>query len=261
MNNATALLINAATLAPQEALFAYKEWKNVQIFEKVEGVDFLLLPMVYKNIGNYLDDDWTPRIRGIYKLAWIDQQNRIKTEKDLADIPSYFVWREHAHQGFFTHSDLLAQGSLKNALAPFLGGAMHVSYAKQLWHWRTRGWVQVQDSVRVFRESSEIQLLHRLFGSTNSTIWLARSLKELREIAEWHALFQHAACLGLRLRLYHIISSAMHVGLLPNRELPSIFSGLDELRFQQYQTAARFKRLYISGNIGLRQLVPASKSL
>jgi hypothetical protein len=255
MNGTTALLLQAATLAPEPAFAAYQAWKQQQNFDVVSPIDLQILPRVYQNLSDLLDDDLAPRLRGIYRRAWMEQQRRITAEAALPPLPKDFVWRSHAEDDLMSTSDMLAAGSLADALAPFQTATFPGSRTKRLWHWRTQGWVQLPGTLRIFRESPESPLLHHLLGSARPVLWLARTLQDLRQVADWQHIFDEAAAYGLRRRLYHAVDWAMQSGLLEPQPLPQGFSRLDHLRFERLHTPARPKGIALAAAVGLHRMM------
>ncbi len=86
-NSSQELLLKAALLEKDAALPAWKKWrKNVDFELDVDHGSFRLLPLAYHNLNSfgYSDDLVVGRLKGIYRRAWIENQQLFyKTAKVL----------------------------------------------------------------------------------------------------------------------------------------------------------------------------------
>lgn len=89
-NSSQELLLKAALMDKNIALPAWKEWrKNVDFELDVDHGSFRLLPLTYKNLSSfgYSDDLVSGRLKGIYRQAWIkNQQLFYKTAEVLETL-------------------------------------------------------------------------------------------------------------------------------------------------------------------------------
>lgn len=86
-NSSQELLLKAALMQKDVALPSWKEWRRTVDFElDVDHGSFRLLPLAYHNLNSfgYSDDLIVGRLKGIYRRAWIkNQQLFFKTAKVL----------------------------------------------------------------------------------------------------------------------------------------------------------------------------------
>lgn len=89
-NPSQELLLKAALLPRDVAVPAWKEWRSNVDFElDVDHGSFRLLPLTYQNLSSlgYTDDLVSGRLKGIYRQAWIkNQQLFYKTAKVLRSL-------------------------------------------------------------------------------------------------------------------------------------------------------------------------------
>jgi O-antigen/teichoic acid export membrane protein len=65
----------------------WKEWKNSIIFNDIDYATMRLLPFIYLRLEKLgVKDELTPRIKGIYRLAWVKNQRLLAAVKEIAQI-------------------------------------------------------------------------------------------------------------------------------------------------------------------------------
>ena len=228
MNN---LLLQTCCFEPEVAFEIYQRWKLQIDFDQLNPNEFSLLPLLYQHLKSYLNDPLTPRLVGIYKQAWVLQQQRIHQQQ---------LWQQRLEQHRIIYT-LLDDARLHISATPdfaiqSINGLLSItpsndwlmSKQKYLLHWKIRGWVTFKHSTRVFRQACPELILHRLEYSRFELVWLSRAMPELQSISDWQAFFATAQKFGLCKRLYDLLEPAQKMGLLQLVPLPTQFSHFDQ---------------------------------
>ena len=247
----TILLLQACCFEPEAALKAYQHWKLQTNFEQLDSNQFDLLPHLYQNLSAF-QDDLTPRLRGIYKQAWVLQQQRIfnqeQWQRNLEQHGIAYQLLDDAKLSISATSDFAVQNiSLLLRVVPSENWL--VSKQKYLLHWKIRGWVGFKHSTRVFAQSCPEYSLHRLEYTHNDMVWLTRGMPELQSIFDWQAFFAIAQPFGLRKRLHHLLQAAQEADLLKSLPLNMQFSSLDQMQYQLSQNQSRMVQIYYTWRI------------
>jgi hypothetical protein len=246
MKNPEILLLKACLLEPEQAFEAYRHWKQQTDFEQLSPASFSLLPKLFKHLEQLLHDDLTPRLRGIYKQAWLQQQHRIAQEQQLLEFLQQhniqFEIVSQASRSLLSSTDLHIAKMLE--LLPRLPQVWlkhHKNY--YWWQWQTRGQMRFS-SVRVLKQIQPQRWLNRLLLADDDLGYLAQNLGELQNIKDWQLSFDQAAKHGLCKRLYHLLQLAQEANLLEPRELPSQFSSFDQTEYLRSKSISRWLRWY-----------------
>jgi O-antigen/teichoic acid export membrane protein len=65
----------------------WKEWKDSIIFNDIDYATMRLLPFIYLRLEKLgVNDELAPRIKGIYRLAWVKNQRLLAAVKEIAKI-------------------------------------------------------------------------------------------------------------------------------------------------------------------------------
>lgn len=71
------VLLQAAFLPGEEAAHAYRRWKTLVNIDDVDDESYRLLPKLHRNLAALaLEDELTPRLKGIYRKTWYENQFR-----------------------------------------------------------------------------------------------------------------------------------------------------------------------------------------
>ncbi len=258
----TTLLLQACCCEPEAALEAYQHWKLQTNFEQLSSSEFDLLPHLYQNLSAF-QDELTPRLRGIYKQAWVLQQQRIfnqeQWQRNLEQHGIAYQLLDDAKLNISATSDFAVQ-NISSLLRAIPSNKWLMSKQKYLLHWQIRGWVTFKDSIRVFAQSCPEPVLHRLEYSRNDMVWLARAMPELQSVFDWQAFFAIAQPFGLRKRLHELLLSAQEAGLLQSVPLPTQFSSIDQMQYRLAQSQSRLVQLYYAWQIKRLKGLQARKS-
>ncbi|MCO6450789.1 MAG: nucleotidyltransferase family protein [Caldilineales bacterium] len=69
------LVLQAAFLRGDPAIRAYAKWKSLVPFDDIDYESYRLLPLLYDNLqAMEIEDELTPRLRGIYRRTWYANQ-------------------------------------------------------------------------------------------------------------------------------------------------------------------------------------------
>jgi hypothetical protein len=206
-------LLQACLLPPDAALEIYEQWKYETDFEHLTSAEFLLLPYLYKHLEPNFSptDPLLPRLRGVYKQAWLRQQQRLL-----------------AQQGFLQHHP--------HALLEDAAWDIHAIPAMV--------WVdkKPKDSPVRLLDKPMPRWLYRLRHAPSEALWLVQCYRELQAVTDWQAFFELARGLGLRQRLYVVLESAMRLGLLEPQPLPQVFSLHDHAEYWRIHHPSRWGR-------------------
>ena len=247
----TTLLLQACCFEPEAAIEAYQHWKSQINFEQLSADEFDLLPHLYQNLSAF-QDELTPRLRGIYKQAWVLQQQRIFNQEQwqryLEQHSIAYQLLDDAKLNISATSDFAVQ-NISLLLRAIPSDNWLMSKQKYWLHWKIRGWVSFKHSIRVFAQVCPELILHRLEYSRNDMVWLARGIPELQSIFDWQAFFAAIQPFGLHKRLHHLFLFAQEAGLLQSVPLPTQFSNLDQMQFQLFQSRSRLVQLYYAWQI------------
>ena len=73
------LLLQAALWEPPQSVAVYQQWRTGNDFEALDGRSFALLSVLYRNLQRLenLNDPILPRLKGIYKRSWYQNQLRL----------------------------------------------------------------------------------------------------------------------------------------------------------------------------------------
>ena len=68
-------LLAAALLSGPAALDAWRAWRAAADLDRLDQASFRLVPLLARNLDRQrVEDDWTPRLRGIHRRAWCANQ-------------------------------------------------------------------------------------------------------------------------------------------------------------------------------------------
>jgi hypothetical protein len=208
-------LLQACLLPPDAALGAYERWRQETDFERLEPAEFALLPYLYKHLEPHFlaTDPLLPRLRGVYKQAWLRQQQRLMQQQEFL--------RQHPNCQLLEDAalDICAVPAVVGNAVPFVASTKSVVVLvapMPLW-------------------------MHRLRVASDP-IWLVQCFVQLHEVADWQPFFDAAQDHGLRKRLFVVLKKAMRFGLLEPRTLPKVFSLHDHLTFWRTQHPSRWGR-------------------
>lgn len=256
------MLLQACCFEPEAALEAYQHWKFQTNFEQLSSSEFDLLPHLYQNLSAF-QDELTPRLRGIYKQAWVLQQQRIFNQeqwrRNLEQHGIAYQLLDDAKLNISATSDFAVQ-NISLLLRAIPSDNWLMSKQKYLLYWKIRGWVGFKDSIRVFAQSCPELILHRLEYSRNDMVWLARAMPELQGLSAWQAYFAIAQPFGLGKRLHELLLLAQKAGLLKSVPSNMQFSSFDQMQFQLAKSQSRFSWLYYAWQIKRLKGLQARKS-
>jgi hypothetical protein len=249
-------LVQACSLEPEAALEAYGRWKTQTEFEQLNTAAFALLPHLYQHLQTHLNDELTPRLVGIYKQAWVMQQQRIHQQEQwrtwLEQHKIAYALLDDAKLNISATADFAVK-NINSVLAIIPKEHWLMSQQKYLLLWKTRGWVVFKHSTRVFAHVCPERTLHQLEYNRNDMVWLTRVMPELQSISDWQAYFAVAQKYGLRKRLYHALEIAQEAGVLKSVPLPTQFSSFDQLQYQFAQSQSWLSRVFYAYLIGLQK--------
>lgn len=248
MKQSQILLLQACLLEPKKAFEAYQIWQAQTDFEKISTPEFNLLPILYLNLQTQLNTDLIPRLKGVYRQAWVQQQHRTMIERQLLELCQARNLPVQVHDNAAVNLLAATDLELHDCFAEFL-----LQVPREWWfysqrqyqhYWQTRGFVLFRHSIRVFRQILNPMWLHRLKYASHDLIWLARHINELQAIQSWDIPFQIAAQHGLRKRLYAALKAGQLAQLLEITVLPMQFSDYDQAEFQRSKSQSRLIKAY-----------------
>ena len=243
-------LLQAVLLEPEQAMGAYQQWKDTVDFEALQAPEFNLLPKLYQNLK--LNDELTPRLRGIYKQHWLQQQQHAQQQTIFLSNLEYSLLDDVTLE-LATHTDILLKSDFDKLLHQIPSAFWWLPKHKYQQLWQTRGYVSFKGGLRVFRNAPTEIWLHRLNYCQHDLIWLARAYPTLKTISNWQPWLEPAAELGLQKRLCQIYQLAVCSNLLL-MPLPKMhYSSFDQCQFQKIYHPWRYARFYYRWRVAQQQ--------
>jgi hypothetical protein len=203
-------LLQACLLPPTAAFTAYQQWQQATDFENLEPHQFALLPYLYKHLEPHFlpTDPLVPRLRGVYKQAWLRQQQRLTQQKQfMQQHPNCHLLEDAA-------SDICAIPAVVGMAAT--KSVVVLAAPLPLWLYRLR--------------------------VASDPLWLVQCFSQLHGVTDWQPFFAVARDHGLRKRLFVALENAMQFGLLEPRPLPSVFSLRDHAEYWRIHHPSRLGR-------------------
>jgi len=80
-------LLRATLCRGDEADVAWRAWRADVDFEQLDVASYRLLPMLHRNLdANQVEDTLLPRLRGVYKRTWVENQMLLRTVTSVTHL-------------------------------------------------------------------------------------------------------------------------------------------------------------------------------
>ena len=248
-------LLQAVLLEPEKAIGAYGAWKKQVNFEALQTPEFNLLPKLYQNLSGKIDDELTPRLRGIYKQHWSQQQQRLRQQSALLERLNKLEYSllDDVALALATQTDILLKSDFDQLLQQIPSEFWRLPKHKYRQLWQTRGWVSFTGGLRVFSKAPSEIWLHRFNYCQHDLLWLVRAYPTLKTIGNWQPWLEPVAELGLQKRLsqIHWLAASSNLLLMPLPEMH--YSSFDQCQFQKIYHPWRYARFYYRWRVAQQQ--------